>query len=131
VLEVLGEEVARELRRPPHHERGAVLVPRDHVVLRRVVHQLVRLGQERRRQRPLPHRLRSHRWRWRRGRRGRRGLAAASLPGGAALLGHLATAAARPDLSRGDRSFQMRERATIALGGRYGRRSLLEASIAE
>jgi hypothetical protein len=54
VLEVLGQEVARELRRPPHDEGRPVVVPRDDVVHRRVVHQLVRLGEERRGHGPLP-----------------------------------------------------------------------------
>jgi hypothetical protein len=68
VLEVLGQEVARELRRPPHDEGRPVVVPRDDVVHRRVVHQLVRLGEERRGHGPLPRsrcrrRLRGGSWR--------------------------------------------------------------------
>uniref|UniRef100_A0A453LDK8 Uncharacterized protein n=1 Tax=Aegilops tauschii subsp. strangulata TaxID=200361 RepID=A0A453LDK8_AEGTS len=71
VLEVLGEQVPGELRRPPHHERRPVLAPRDHVVHRRVLDELVRLGQERRRQGPLPRRVRRRR-QPRHRRRGRR-----------------------------------------------------------
>jgi hypothetical protein len=46
VLEVIGEEVARELGRAPHHEGGLVLAPGDDVVGGRVVDEVVRLGQE-------------------------------------------------------------------------------------
>ena len=59
VLEVVGEDVARELRRPPHDEGGhPVVPPRDDVVSGRVIHQLIRLGQERRRHRLLRRRRR-------------------------------------------------------------------------
>jgi len=51
VLEVVREEVAGELGRAPHDEGGVVLAPRHDVVGAGVVHQLVRLGQERRRHR--------------------------------------------------------------------------------
>jgi hypothetical protein len=60
VLEVVGEDVACELRRPEDHEGGGPVVsPGDDVVRGRVVHQLVRLDQERRRHRLLRGRLRS------------------------------------------------------------------------
>jgi hypothetical protein len=49
VLEVDGEEVARELDGFPHHEGAALLRPRDHLVRGALFHHLVRLGQERRR----------------------------------------------------------------------------------
>jgi hypothetical protein len=51
VLEVDGEEVARELDGLPHHEVAARLRPRDHLVRGALFHHLVRLGQERRRPR--------------------------------------------------------------------------------
>lgn len=52
VLEVIGEDVASELRRSPHDEGGdAVVAPGNNVVGRGVVDQLVRLRQERRRYR--------------------------------------------------------------------------------
>jgi hypothetical protein len=49
VLEVEGEEVARELDGLPHHEGATLLRPRDHLVRGALLHHLVRLGQERRR----------------------------------------------------------------------------------
>ena len=49
VLEVLGQQVPREVGRVPHHEAGAAGAPRHHAVGRRVLHHLVGLDQERRR----------------------------------------------------------------------------------
>ena len=49
VLEVLGQQVPREVRRVPHHEAGAAGAPRHDVVGRRVLHHLVGLDEERRR----------------------------------------------------------------------------------
>lgn len=54
VLEESGEEVSGELRRLPHHEPRPLRVPGNHLVRRRILHQHVRLHQERRRRR-LPH----------------------------------------------------------------------------
>lgn len=51
VLEVVGEEVTGELRRPPDDEGGVVVAPGDDVIGCGVVYELVSLGQERRRHR--------------------------------------------------------------------------------
>ena len=46
VLKVVGEEISRELRRPPDDEGGVVFAPRDDVVGGGIVYELVRFGQE-------------------------------------------------------------------------------------
>jgi hypothetical protein len=61
VLEVVWEQVTRELGRAPDDEGGLVLPPRHDVVGAGVVHQLVRLGQERRRHRLCVRRRALHR----------------------------------------------------------------------
>jgi hypothetical protein len=102
VLEVLGQQIARELRRAPHDEGRPVVVPRDDVVHRRVVHQLVRLAEERRGHGPLARRRRHALRRLRRG--GRR----LTHRGGGMLGGH--GAGERADLAGGHRGREERER---------------------
>lgn len=46
VLEVVGEEVTGELRRPPNDKGGVVFTPRDDVVGAPIVNQLIGLGQK-------------------------------------------------------------------------------------
>lgn len=55
VLEVSRKQIPSEIRNFPHHKRGAPFVPRYHVVVALIIHQLIRLHQKRRRYRPLPH----------------------------------------------------------------------------
>lgn len=47
VLEIVGEEVASELRGPPDNEGGVILAPRDDMVGGRIVNELVGFGEER------------------------------------------------------------------------------------
>ena len=51
MLEVVGEEVAGELRRTPDDEGGVVFAPRDDVVGDGIVDELVRFGEKRSRDR--------------------------------------------------------------------------------
>lgn len=46
MFEVIGKEIASELRRTPHHEGSVVFTPRDDVISGWVVHQLVGLGEK-------------------------------------------------------------------------------------
>lgn len=62
VLEILGEQISGEHRRIPHHEARSVLVPGDHVLYAGVLDELIGLGQERRRRRPLRLTALVHRW---------------------------------------------------------------------
>lgn len=55
VLEVIGQQIPGEIRRLPHHKRRAFLIPRYHLVAAPILHQLIRLRQKRRRNRPLRH----------------------------------------------------------------------------
>lgn len=61
MLEVLGEEVSRELGRVPNHEAVVGGAPRNDGVRRGIVHHLVRLAQERGRSAAIQARVRGRR----------------------------------------------------------------------
>jgi hypothetical protein len=46
VLEIVGEEVTSELRRPPNDEGSVVFTPRNYVVGGGIVYQLIGFGEE-------------------------------------------------------------------------------------
>lgn len=88
MLEILREEVPGELRRVPHHEAVVRRSPRDNRVRSRVVHHLVRLAQERRRQVRVQVRVRARRSRRRPSSPASPAAAAAVHPPSAPLLAH-------------------------------------------
>ena len=54
MLEVSRKQIPDKIRNFSHHKPDAPFVPRYHVVVAFIIHQLIRLHQKRRRYRPLP-----------------------------------------------------------------------------
>lgn len=55
VLEVIRKQILSKLSGFPDNKRRTAFVPRYYIVGYRIIHQLISLGQERRRHRPLRH----------------------------------------------------------------------------
>ena len=55
MLEIIGKQILRKISSFPNDKGRAVFIPWNHIVGDRIIHQLERFGQERRRNRPLCH----------------------------------------------------------------------------